>query len=439
MMNATVSNEANLGKSMIDFMTLLWPINRSITGRGIRETLKIIQAHYLPELNIHEYPSGSKALDWVIPDEWEVNEAWLADSDGNRIADVNVNNLHLVGYSEAVDITLSLEELQSHLYSLPDQPDAIPYVTSYYKKQWGFCLSEQVRRQLTPGTYHAFIDARHFKGSLTLADWVLPGELDDEILFSTYCCHPSMANNELSGPVVATFLAQWLAQMPQRRYTYRFVFIPEMIGSATYLEHHREHLTQHVIAAFNLTCVGDNRAWSFLPARKPNTYSEQVAKHVLKHFSTSYTSYSWNDRGSDESMFSAPGIDLPMVSVMRTKYGVYPEYHTSLDTIGRVVTAEGLVGALACHKEIILALEHNCIPVTMVLGEPQLGPRGLYPQTSVKGSTLPVKDMLNLISYADGEHHLIQIAELCNCSISQLIPIVETLKLHGVLKTKPVF
>lgn len=439
MMGAITNLESNVGKSMIDLMNRLWPINRSITGKGIRETLRLIQEHYLPELNIHEYPSGSKALDWVIPDEWEINSGWLEDADGNRIADFSENNLHVIGYSEAVDAELTLEELQSHLYSLPEQPDAIPYVTSYYKRQWGFCLSDQVRSQLKPGRYKAFIDAKHSKGSLTLADWVLPGETDTEILFSTYCCHPSMANNELSGPIVATFLAKWLTQLPNRRYTYRFVFIPEMIGSATYLEHHREHLTQKVIAAFNLTCVGDNRDWSFLPSRKPNTYSEQVAKHVLKYFAKSYTSYSWNDRGSDESMFSAPGIDLPMVSVMRTKYGVYPEYHTSLDTIGRVVTEEGLLGSLTCHQEIIFALENNCIPTTLVLGEPQLGPRGLYPQTSVKGSTLPVKDMLNLISYADGETHLIQIAEQCHCAVSTLIPIVEKLTSHGILKTKPVF
>ncbi|MBU3676264.1 MAG: DUF4910 domain-containing protein, partial [Chitinophagaceae bacterium] len=205
---------------MLDFMALLWPINRSITGDGLRETLRLIQQHCLPDLQLHEYPSGSKSLDWIIPDEWDVKDAWLENPDGERFAEFTKNNLHIVGYSEAVDITLTLDELQSHLFSLPEQPDAIPYVTSYYKRQWGFCISENERQQLKPGTYRAVIQARHFKGSLTLADWVLPGEVEDEVLVSTYCCHPSMANNELSGPVVAAFLARWIAQLPNRHYTY---------------------------------------------------------------------------------------------------------------------------------------------------------------------------------------------------------------------------
>lgn len=414
------------GEAMMAFMADLWPINRSITGNGLRETLNRIK-QYLPELKIHEIPSGTKVLDWVVPDEWEIDEAWLEDPTGVKIADFSVHNIQVVGYSEAVDAELSLDDLQSHLYSLPEQPDAVPYVTSYYKRQWGFCISHNVRNSLKPGMYKAHIKARHFKGSLSLADWVLPGSTKDEILFSTYCCHPSMANNELSGPVVATYLAKWLSNQPNRKYTYRFVFIPEMIGSAAYLEYHKDLLKERVKAAFNLTCVGDDRAWSFLPSRKNNTYSEQVARHVLAYRVSDYISYHWNDRGSDESMFSAPGIDIPMVSIMRTKYGVYPEYHTSLDTMGDVVTAEGLNGSLQCHKEIITTLEADCKPKTIVLGEPQLGPRGLYPQTSVKGSTAGVKDLLNFISYADGETSLIDIATKCACSVQVLLPILDTL------------
>lgn len=424
------------GEAMLAFMSELWPINRSITGDGIRETFRRIKT-YLPELQLHEIPSGTKALDWVVPDEWELNEAWLEDPDGIRIADSAVHNIQVVGYSEGVDISLSLEDLQPHLFSLPEQPNAIPYVTSYYKRQWGFCISQEVRDNLKPGIYKAYIKAKHFKGNLSLADWVLPGETTDEILFSTYCCHPSMANNELSGPVVATFLAQWLRTQPNRKYTYRFVFIPEMIGSACYLEYHRTTLQERVKAAFNLTCVGDDRAWSFLPSRKNNTYSEQIARHVLQHRVSDYISYHWNDRGSDESMFAAPGIDIPMVSVMRTKYGVYPEYHTSLDTMGGVVTAEGLFASLQCHQDIITVIEVNCKPKTIVLGEPQLGPRGLYPQTSVKGSTASVKDMLNLISYADGETSLLDIATKCGCSVMKLLPIMHQLVQEKIIIINP--
>lgn len=425
--------QQEVGKAMMSFMTALWPINRSITGSGIRTTLRMIQEK-LPNLTLIEVPSGSKVLDWTVPDEWEIEEAYLEDPNGNRIADMWVNNLHVMGYSESVDSELLLPDLQSHLYSLPDQPDAIPYVTSYYKKNWGFCIADRVRKQLSNGMYKAYIKSAYKKGSLTIGELVIPGSSKQEVFFSTYCCHPSMANNELSGPCLATFLAEWILQQPNRKYTYRFVFIPEMIGSAAYLELNRLHLTSQVIAAFNLTCVGDERDWSFLPSRLGNTYADKVAKHVLQHVAESYTSYQFTDRGSDESMYSAPGIDLPMVSVMRTKYGVYPEYHTSLDTLGDVVTAKGISQSLEAHIKIVQLLEADGKPFSLVLGEPQLGKRGLYPMTSVKGSTLVVKDMLNLLAYADGYHSLLDIANLCGKPFWVFLPIIEQLKQHNLIR-----
>lgn len=422
-----------VGQSMIDFMSALWPINRSITGDGIRETLHMIQAK-LPELNLIEVPSGTQVLDWIVPDEWRIELAQLTNPDGKVIADMAVHNLHVVGYSEAVNKHLSLHELQAHLYSLPDQPNAIPYVTSYYKRNWGFCISDELRQSLQEGIYHAHIVSEHIKGSLTLGELVIPGDTDAEVLISTYCCHPSMANNELSGPCVATYLAQWVNALPRRKYTYRFVFIPEMIGSAAYLQLNQAYLKEHVKAAFNLTCVGDERDWSFLPSRKGNTYSDKVALHVLRYSNKDVSMYRWTDRGSDESMFCAPGIDLPMVSVMRTKYGVYPEYHTSLDTIGDVVTANGLAETLELHQRMIEVIEYDGKPVSLVLGEPQLGPRGLYPMTSVKGSTASVKDMLNLISYADGEHTLLDIADKCERPFSVFLPILTQLEAHKLIR-----
>lgn len=432
-----MKNTMHIGDAMIDFMVEMWPINRSITGDGIRATLRMIQAK-LPQLEIKEISSGEKVLDWTVPEEWRIDSARLTSPDGQIIADLTTNNLHVMGYSESVDVKLSLEELEPHLYSLPDQPDAIPYVTSYYKKNWGFCISHDVRSKLPNGIYHAYIKAEHFNGSLSYGELLIPGELEKEILISTYCCHPSMANNELSGPCVATFLAQWVSSLPHRKYSYRFVFIPEMIGSAAYLEYNHEHLKQHVVAGFNLTCVGDERQWSFLPSRLGGTYADKVALYALKASGVDVVHYHWNDRGSDESMYCAPGIDLPMVSVMRTKYGVYPEYHTSLDTIGGVVTAKGLMDSLEMHQLILSIIEHNCIPVSMVLGEPQLGPRGLYPMTSVKGSTASVKDMLNLISYADGHHTLLDIAELCGKPFSVFLPILTQLQSHQLLSIKQI-
>lgn len=404
---------------ILDFLYDLWPINRSISGSGLRLTLNKIKEK-LPELKLIEVPSGSKALDWIVPEEWEMEEGILTGPNNEVIADFMVNNLSVLGYSTAIDVELSLNELQPHLFSIKEQPDLIPYATSYYKKNWGFCISDNDRQNLPQGKYKALIKSNHFLGSITLAHLIIPGESKQEVLFSTYCCHPSMANNELSGPCVTTFLAMWVKGLNKRKYTYRFIFIPEMIGSAAYLELYSKELKENVIASFNLTCVGDERAWSYLPSRNGNTYSDIIALHVLKHKVVSFDAYKWLDRGSDESMFCAPGIDIPMASIMRSKYGTYPEYHTSADLPLTVVTERGLEDSLEFHKTIVELIEKNVVPVAEVLGEPQLGRRGLYPMVSVKGSTNKVKNMLNLISYADGTMSLLEIAEKCEVPIWSL-------------------
>jgi aminopeptidase-like protein len=421
------------GRRMLALLERLWPIHRSLAGPGIRDTLAILGAS-LDGFTVSQVASSSRVLDWVVPDEWHLRSAWLEAPDGRRLCDVADNTLHVMGYSTSVNARLSLAELQPHLYSLPDQPEAIPYVTSYYERKWGFCLSHRERESLPMGTYHARIDAAHIAGSLDWGQFVLPGTTTEEVLFSTYCCHPAMANNELSGPVLAVALAEWLAAQPQRRYTYRFLFVPEMIGSAAVLETHRAHLTAHVRAAFNLTCVGDERAWSFLPSRLGDTYADRLARHVLRHAVGHYNSYAWRDRGSDESMYCAPGIDIPMVSIMRSKYGTYPEYHTSLDIPGLVVTARGLAESLCIHRTLVDVIENDCMPRSLVLGEPQLGRRGLYPQTSIKGSTAPVKDMLDLISHADGQTRLLEIAERCDRPAWAFLPHLEDLVSAAVLE-----
>lgn len=421
------------GGEMLSLIDRLWPINRSITGPGIRETLEVL-GEPLGGLTVSRAPTGTRVLDWIVPEEWRLNRAFIEDPTGARICDSAVNNLHVVGYSTAVDAHMSRAELDRHLYSLPDQPDAIPYVTSYYERKWGFCLTDRQRGQLLEGTYHVVIDSVHLVGSVDYGQLVLPGRSEQEVLFSSYCCHPSMANNELSGPVLAVALAQWIAQREDRKLTYRFVLGPEMIGAATVLEHQLHHLKTHVIAAFNMTCVGDERAWSFLPSRCGDTYADRVAIHLLRHMVGDFRKYTWSDRGSDESMYCAPGIDIPMVSIMRSKYHDYPEYHTSLDTPGRVVTANGLAESLCVYRELVEILENDCKPRSLVLGEPQLGRRGLYPQTSIKGSTVTVKNMLDLISHSDGQTTLIDIADRCGQPVWALRPDLDALVTAGVLE-----
>ncbi len=423
-----------LGFDMHELAQKLWPINRSITGSGVRKTLKKLK-EIIPELVIHSVSSGTNAFDWTIPGEWTIREALIQNEAGETIIDLKANNLHVVGYSEPVDQWLDLEELQSHLYSLPDQPDAVPYITSYYKRRWGFCLTHNQRLTLPEGKYRVLIDSEIKPGVLNYGELLIPSTVGSkkEVFLSTYICHPSMANNELSGPVVTTELSKWLLSLLKRKYNYRIVFIPETIGSIIYLSKNLEHLKRNVVAGYNITCVGDDRAYSFLPSRNGKSISDKVAQHVLKWTDQEYKRYSWIDRGSDERQYCAPGIDLPIASIMRTKYGEYPEYHTSLDDLENVVTPAGLEGGFKILKRALEAIENNCLPKIKVLGEPQLGKRGLYPTLSTKKSGEEVSLMMNIITWSDGSHDLIDIAELCNVPVWDLYPIVDKLQEHDLI------
>lgn len=423
---------SSTGQDIYSLARRLWPVNRSLTGEGVRETLHILKEH-LPELKIVEVPSGTTVFDWTVPNEWNVKEAWIEGPDGTRIIDIKNNNLHLVGYSVAVDNVLSLEELQQHLYSLTAQPKAIPYITSYYSPRWGFCLSHEQRSQLKPGNYRVHIDSSLKEGALTYGELLIPGEQKEEIFLSTYICHPSMANNELSGPCVTTFLAKWITSLSKRRYSYRIVFIPETIGSITYLSKNLDEMKKKIIAGFNITCIGDNRAYSFLPSRDGNTLSDQIALHVLKHHAKVFKRYSFLDRGSDERQYCAPGVDLPVATIMRSKYGEYPEYHTSLDDL-TLVTPEGLNGGYEAIRRSLELIEKNCTPQVTVLGEPQLGKRGLYPTLSTKETHAKVRSMMDLIAYSDGKNTLLEIAEKINVPMWELRPIIEKLLEAKLLK-----
>ena len=412
----------------------LWPINRSVTGEGVRETLGIIAKH-IPGLKIHSVKTGTKVFDWVVPKEWHANEAYIVTPSGNRICDYMDNNLHLVGYSTPCNKIIPLSELQKHLYSLPEQPDAIPYITSYYKERWGFCISDTERKQLEDGDYQVVIDSKLFDGVLNYGELLIEGKSKDEVFLSSYVCHPSMANNELSGPTVLTFLTKWLSDLESRKYSYRIVLIPETIGSITYLCQHYEEMKKNVIAGFNISCVGDDRAHSFLPSRAGNTISDKVATHVLKWLAPNYISYSWEDRGSDERQYCAPGVDLPIASIMRSKFGEYPEYHTSLDNLINVVTPSGLEGGYLALKFALELIERNEKLKVTVLCEPQLGKRGLYPTLSTKKSGDEVRMMMNFISYCDGSKTLLEIAEIIKIPAWDLYGLVKKLKSHNLIES----
>lgn len=418
------------GKAMISLMRELWPICRSLAGAGVRESLSIIKRQ-LPSLEIREVRSGTKCSDWLVPKEWVIRDAYIIDPQGNKIADFKKCNLHIVGYSVPVDKAMELDELQAHLYSLPEQPSAIPYVTSYYKENWGFCLSHEQRESLVPGTYKIKIDSDLFDGAMSYGELVIRGATDEEVLLSTYICHPSMANNELSGPCLAVALANWLSGQP-RRYTYRILFLPETIGSIYYISNNLESLKSKVRAGYVLSCVGDERAWSLLPSRKGDTLSDKVARHVLLHFAPDYKEYSFLQRGSDERQYCSPGVDLPIASVMRSKYATYPEYHTSLDDFN-LVTENGMQKSFEAYQFILDAIECYCFPKTRILCEPKMSDRGLRSPISQVGSASDTRNMMNLIAYSDGENSLIDIANTLNVPIWELYSTAQLLQSLNIL------
>lgn len=414
-----------LGIQMHKWATDLYPICRSLTGEGVRSTLAYIKT-LIPDLKICSAPSGTQVFDWTIPDEWTIRDGFIEDESGQRIIDFQNHNLHVVGYSEGVNKRLNLAELNNHLYSLPEQPNAIPYITSYYSRRWGFCITHNQRIRLKEGYYRAVIDADLKPGVLNYAEYILPGKTKKEIFLSTYICHPSMANNELSGPVVTIALVQWLTALKNRHFTYRIVFIPETIGSIVYLSQNIEYMKQHVVGGFNITCIGDERCYSYVPSRSGDTLSDKVALHVLKYISSDFRRYTWLDRGSDERQYCAPGVDLPIATITRSKYGEYPEYHTSLDDLS-FVTAQGLQGGFEALRQCIDVIENNVYLKTTVLCEPQLGKRGLYPTLSTKQSAVDVQVMMNLISYCDGTRSLLDIAEIIDQPMVKLLPILKSL------------
>lgn len=425
------SGISQYGETMLGWAKELFPICRSITGEGLRHTIDFIRQIH-PETDVHSFATGEKVFDWDIPREWAIRDAYIEHESGKRFAEFKVSNLHVVGYSAPLERTMSRDELLDMIWTQPDQPDRIPYITSYYTERSGFCMSQNDKEKLPPGHYRVLIDSELKAGELNLAELVLPGETDEEVLFSTYICHPSMANNELSGPVLAIALADYLKRAwPNRSFGYRFLFVPETIGSISYLSRNLARLKEKVRAGYVLSCVGDERAYSHVMSRLGDTLADRALAAALAGRAEVKT-YSFLKRGSDERQYCAPGIDLPVCGFCRSKYGEYPEYHTDADNFD-LVTANGLQGAFDVMRTLIDAFETGVHPRTTVLGEPQLGKRGLYPTISQKGSYNAVALRMNVLAYCDGATDIFTIAGRIGAPLADVVAEIGLLKSHGLI------
>jgi aminopeptidase-like protein len=413
----------------------LFPICRSITGDGVRKTLREIKKK-IPELKIFEVASGTKVFDWKIPPEWNVKDAYVKDYSGKKIINFKLNNLHLVGYSIPINQIISKGQLMDHLHSLPDQPNAIPYITSYYKRYWGFCVSHKekqfIKNHYKKNDNFKVVINSNFKkkGKLTYGEVILPGKSKQELFLSTYICHPSMANNELSGPIVSMSLINFFKKKKLKK-TLRFIFIPETIGSITYLKKKLDYLKANVIGGYNLSCLGDNRAYSFMPSKFENSLSDIAAKKAFKKLNLKYKKYSFLDRGSDERQYNSPGIDLPIASIFRTMYGKFPEYHTSLDNFD-LVNIKGLSGGFKILKTAITILLNLIVPKVKILCEPQMGKRNLYPHLSLKKNNHQIRNYMNFLQYADGKNDLKKISNIIKLKFK------DTLKIYKLLREKKI-
>lgn len=429
--------EASIGKEFERYFDRLWPICRSILGPGYRESLSILSELIPMERLV--FQTGQKVFDWTVPKEWVIRDAYFTGPDGLKRAEFKKNNLHVLNYSSPFRGTMTLAELDEHLYSLPEQPEAIPYLTSYYEERWGFCLSHSERKSLSPGNYKVVIDSELKNGFLEIGEAVLPGETSEEIFFSTYLCHPSLANNELSGPLVMASLYEKIKALPRRRYTYRFVVAPETIGAVCYLSLRGELLKNKMAAGYLLTCLGDQGKFTYKLSRRGDSLADRAARMVLmQHGSQNVIPFDPSD-GSDDRQYCSPGFNLPMGTLMRSMYGRYPEYHTSMDN-KKNISFEKFEGSADLAFEIVRALECNHVWKNTVMHcEPQLGARGLYPLLGSQVSLgQEMKLILWLLNLADGSRDLLKIAEESSLPLKILISVAAELSASGLLEKKNV-
>ena len=418
---------------MIKWIQELFPICRSITGEGIKKTLSYFEK-INPELKRIKFKSGLKVFDWIVPPEWNIKDAFII-KDGKKIIDFKKNNLHVVGFSVPINKTIKKSDLLKKLYSEKTRINAIPYVTSYYKRNWGFCISEKQKKKLKDGLYKVFIDSKFKKGNLDCSHALIKGKSKKEIFFSSYVCHPSMANDELSGPALLNAIMLYIKKNHKNNYySYRFFLGPETIGSICYLSKFKNILKKNVFCGFNLSCVGDERNYSHIQSRNGNTISDQSLSSAIFHHKNRKL-YSFLDRGSDERQYCSPGIDLPIATFCKTKFGDFPEYHTSDDNL-KLVTQKGMQESLKVFINIIEAMELGCVPSSTKFCEPNLSKRSLYPTISKKSKYSSLKLRMNLLAYSDGKQNLFTIAEKIKSPLKKVIEEYKILLKENLLKNK---
>jgi len=414
---------------MFNFMQFckdMFPVNRSLLGEGNLKTLMYIKS-IVPELVISKVPTGFKAFDWEVPDQWELYEAFIEDIHGNRLIDIKDSNLHVISYSTPIDEVMEFSELKNNLFTHSELSDAIPYLTSYYSRKWGFCLSkEQMSRFKENQEYRVVINSKLFPGNLHSGEIIFVGETNKEILLSTYICHPSMANNELSGPAVLTALSLWLSQIDNRHYTYRITFHSETLGALVYIKNNEEKLKANVVASWNFTCMGGPDAITVLPSQFGNTLPDKVTWSALKELGINPKVKSFLTRGSDERQFSSPRLGIPMVSIMKSAYAEYKEYHTSLDNL-EFISEESLNETFNVMKQVVLVLEREKFPRQTFLGEAHLSRYGLYETFENFLPEYKSRDVMNVTQFCDGTNSAIEISKLTDLNVDLVEGILKIL------------
>jgi len=414
---------------MFALIRRLFPICRSITGNGVRETLRIMREQ-IP-LDIHEVPSGTKVFDWIVPDEWNIEDAWISRTNGEAVVDFKKLNLHVVSYSTPIESTVSLEELRKHVYTLPDHPDWVPYRTSYYKRDWGFCMAHKQLQSLQDREYRVSIQSSLAPGSLTYGELYLPGRRPEEVLISCHICHPSLCNDNLSGIALAVSLAKRLQQL-ELEYSYRFLFIPGTIGSITWLALNSAK-ARDIRHGLVVTGVGGPGNPTYKKSRRGNAEIDRAAEHILGH-AGAHTILEFTPYGYDERQYCSPGFDLAVGSLTRMPHATYPEYHTSADNLD-FVKAEFLSLSLALYADVIGLIERNKTYLNQnPFCEPQLGKRGLYRSI---GGDIDVKAlefaMLWVLNLSDGKHDLLAIAERSGLPFQTISAVSDQLRDAGLL------